>query len=190
MAPFAFLAGLTPARQLLAAIAGPLILTGLGFGAGVAFEHRGPQGFPAALLGKSLKVQRDDARAVAASNAVDRDFWKARAIDWRGAHDRCAEARRRDNARATTEVTADSVARARTADLTFDRGYAAGRVAGVLAGRKTCGAPDAATPSSLPAADPADPVGDLLSGVLRDAVAAPGSGGDGGFNAGAYRPGH
>jgi hypothetical protein len=162
----------------------PTAILAAGFAGGVAWEHRGPvQPFPLNLAGDSLKAQRDTARADVAFWTGRAIYWRGFYLDWKGAAERCAAARDQDAGRAVAAVETGSAERARAAGQSFNSGYAAGRVAGVLEGRKTCGAAHAPT-----AADPADPLGDLVDGRLFDDGAGR-RGGVGDWNAGAYRPG-
>lgn len=181
---FTALAAVSPARRLLAAVVLPTAILAAGFAGGVAWEHRGPvQPFPLNLAGDSLKAQRDTARADVAFWTGRAVYWRGFYLDWKGAAERCDAARDQDAGRAVAAVETGSADQARAARQSFNRGYAAGRVAGVLEGRKTCGAAHVPT-----AADPADPLGDLVDGRLfDDGAARPDRVGD--WNAGAYRPG-
>lgn len=153
----------------------PIAMVGIGFGSGVAFEHRGKQGFPLMVVGQSLKVQRDAARG-------DADFWEARARmwfaaygDWKHADESCEATRKREAGEAAQRVNETYASAARDDHTAFNNGFSAG----LRRGQQTCGAPDAPRP------DPA--VHTPAGGVRPDAEAGPDPlfGGDG-----AYRPGH
>lgn len=181
MDPFTAMAGLSASRKLLVGILGPVLLLVAGFGSGVAFEHRGPQGFPLAALGKSLKVQRDDALVKLGRAEAEAAGWKANADKWVKFGSKCEQARSDENEAATAAVATDSAAARTSATRDFNSGYSAGRVAGIMEGRKACGAKQ---DGQAAADEPADPIADLIGGVRDDSDA-----GADDWNRSAYRPG-
>lgn len=150
----------------------PIAAVLIGFGAGVAWEHRGVQTFPLSLTGDSLRVQRDEALSDVAHWKGQASGWNAAYEAWRAANGRCEAARAKEALKASEAVTAASERRIGAQSDAFNNGYSAGRVAG----RKTCGVPDA-----KPDPHPARPA---VGGVQPAGQADPIFGGDG-----AYRPG-
>lgn len=145
----------------------------IGFGAGSAWEHRGVQTLPLSLVGDSLRVQRDEARSDVLHWKAQAEGWKANRAGWVAAHARCEAARKREAELAAQKVTDASQRRVEAQSDAFNNGYSAGRVAG----RKTCGVPDA-KPDLRPFDRPA------AGGVQPTGQGDPIFGGDG-----AYRPG-
>lgn len=172
-----------PAGPGLLASAAVAVLA-IGFGAGEAWEHRGPQRFPLSIAGESLALQRDVALGKAAFWETRARYWHGFYGEWKGAAERCEGARGRESKTAAGRVETGASDRMKTADRSFNSGYAAGRVAGVLDGRKTCGATHDPQPTSDPGADP---IGDLVDSSLFNGGEAR-SRGVVDWNAGAYRP--
>ncbi|WP_269715706.1 hypothetical protein [Caulobacter sp. NIBR2454] len=140
MSILALLAAKTVAKPL-AALGVTAGLMAAAFAGGVGYEHRGPQGFPLGILGQSLKVQRDnlagqlaDARIAVRDMTSDRDAWKRSTDD-------CERRRAEEAGQAAQDITAAAQARSSATAGAFDQGYAAGR----LAGRKSCGGPNASS---------------------------------------------
>lgn len=124
----------------------------VGFATSQVYERKTPWG---------LAQQRNDALTELGSATLAAELWKKNRDGWKAYAGRLEEERGGENKSATAEVTTCSDAAATTASRAFDNGYAAGRVAG----RKTCGAPDANSPATgLPGAGVVQPSGQTLAG--------------------------
>lgn len=153
------LAGAKAQLGRVAAIAAGLAAAlAVGFAGGVLFEHRPQAGFPLSMLGRSLAVQRDAAKALAAANAANWRGMKDNRDAWIRAHGQCEAARRASLAPVAAGVRADYARARAAADAAFAGGYRAGRIAGAL----TCGDNDHATADGVRA-----PGGDDLDGELH-----------------------
>lgn len=170
--------------RLLSLIPGgiPTILVAalvLGFGGGVAFEHRPPMPFPLSLLGQGLKTQRDALRA-----SIDgpkgyvvqlRDLAADRDSKLKGFNE-CEDLRKDARDDAAGQITKDSTAADASRSGAYDIGFTAGRAAG----RRQCASTSNVHPNAdLPAVRPAGAGGaGELRNDLRDA-----------WSAAAYNPG-
>lgn len=158
------------AKLQIAALASALCLA-LGFGAGVAWEHRGKLPFPFSLAGDGLATRLEVQSRLALENRLSADSWRNRAE----ACDRARQAETQSQAQQIGRASADADGRGAAA---FNNGYAAGRVAGARSCRGT-NATESIAAGGAPGAAPGvrlDP-----GGVLDDFAAS--------FNAGAYRAG-
>lgn len=171
--------GLSISKALLKGLAIPALIVGVfggGWFSGIAWEHRGPQGFPLSILGKSLRVQLDEAKAelpkaerrghvagVRAQAAVDRPAF----VRFAARIEQCEAAREGER-----DLASEAISRAEA--LLSDQAASAFRL-----GLASCEVPNA-TPSSLP--DGRSPVG-----VVRDDPAGGQSFADY-LASGAYRP--
>jgi hypothetical protein len=177
MAILAGLAALSPARQLVAAIAGPLLLIGVGFGLAEAWERRPPQTGLSAMLGQGLKTQRDRALVDLGRVQGELKAMTKSKDEWKAANGRCEDKRKTENQNAADLVN-DRFARGGADDtIAFNNGFSAGDRAGFRRGRASCGVPTDA-PATPTAPRPAAPVG------VRDD-----QGPDPLFGSGAYEPG-
>lgn len=171
--------GFSVSRQLLKALVVPALIVGVfggGWFSGIAWEHRGPQGFPLSILGKSLRVQLDEAKAEipVAERRGHRAGVKAQADVDRPAFQRFA--RRIEQCEAVRKDERDSAAAAisRAEALLSDQAASAFRL-----GLASCEVPDA-TLNPLPD-------GGAPARSLRDDGPGGGSFADY-LAAGAYRP--
>lgn len=165
------LLALSPARKLIAGLAGAGVLMAAGAALAIAVEHRAPWGLEAkrAKLEQAIENPENGWRLQVRSMTASRD-------EWRDAEKRCAAKRRDENTDAASAVTTASDGRARANSSAFNQGYAAGRAVGL----QQCGA-NRAEEQNPRAGDGGEPGADRLRDGGEDLAAA--------FGAGAYRPG-
>lgn len=161
----------------------------IGFGAGVGWEHRGEVKIPVVgfLLGKSLKVQRDNAQEAARQMELHpkwgRNAWRdaqirtaAVALQWADAKRQCEVKRRQERDARAADISNASGRTDRASSSAFNNGYAVGK----RAGARQCGAtPNAPTPANRP--DGRGPVPDPVGRNVPD---------DPGWAGSPYVPGH
>lgn len=154
--PLPIIAGLklSSALRSVALWALPYVLIfAAGAAAAIALEHNAPWG---------LAKQRNDALTDLGEARYAAGLWKKNRDGWEAYAKRLEADGGEQNAAATTDVSACSQAATTSASRAFDNGYAAGRVAG----RKTCGAPNANPPAAagLPGPGVVQPSGQTLAG--------------------------